>query len=171
MINITIEKLRTLTPAQIKGTIRSATRRAERATRAAMVKEAGARANIRARAVRDRIKTEIKDEGKEVEFKVDYRPIPLQKFRARQIRRGVAVRILKGSPRVTIDRAWISARGEVWRRKEGTRYPIHRLSGPSVGGIVRGEVWAQAAVRGREVLQERIISGVQRYWQRSQNRS
>lgn len=97
-----------------------------------------------------------------VTFDVDYRPLPIDSFRARQTQAGVTVRMKPGGGTRIPGAFLISAYGNrAYRRAGAGRGPLERLYGPSVGSQVRKH-WEGAERRGLEVFARRMENQIER---------
>ena len=108
--------------------------------RTTTVKEVRKIYNIKAKDLKARIRTRVEKgkEGYAWRMQVKGRPIGLEKFGARQTKKGVSVLVRKDSGRKTLSKAFI-AKGKVFERVGKKRLPIVNLKTLSVAQMFNKE--------------------------------
>jgi len=144
MLNITVEstraELRTLSPRKIIGAEVKAINKTARGLRTQISKRVRKDVAIKASTVKDSLsiqKARRRPQPVAV-LDVDPKPIPLKHYGARQVRKGVSVRVKKAGGRKLVKSAFIVKKygSHVYQRKGKARLPLKRLLGPSVRNIV-----------------------------------
>lgn len=133
----TIEEIKTLHPVRVIAAVTRAINKTARSVR----KEAsiGIREDLalKSSTVKEymRLEKARREASPRAIIEVDEKPIPLKKYSARQIRKGVSVRVTKSGGRKKILHAFIVnvLKGNVFLREEDAdRLPIHKKWGPSI---------------------------------------
>lgn len=140
--------------------------RGARGARTEMSREIRKKVRMKARDVKDAVRIDrasYSSSTPTATLRISEEPVPLVRFgRARQVRKGVAVTIMKGK-RQTIPGAFIvdELGGNAFVRKGKARLPIRMLYGPSVRNLAPA-----ALVKARGRIDERVKKELRRNVQR-----
>lgn len=138
--------------------LRRSLNRAGKAMETQTIREVRNEVTLKARDVRKAIRRPTLRAGSgsaAVEIGVSLRPVPIASFQARQVRKGVSVKIKKSGGRKVIPRTFKatmkSGHEGVYRRKTNKRLPIQELFSTSAGSTIRErEILRRIQARGSE---------------------
>ena len=144
---------------------RRAINRAARTARSEMSKGVRDRLAIKKRDLDQRMSiTRARDTNLEATITIDNSPVSLLTFGAKQISRGVSVRVLKSAGRTLLASAFTvgSIGGEVFTRRGSDRTPIDMLRGPRVARSAE-EAWeSRAHDAAARIINQRLDHELQR---------
>lgn len=154
-----LQKLATyLSPNELVKAGQRAINRAAAAANTELSRRVRARVNLKASSIKD-VVTITRASGATVRatMKVKTKGISLREYGARQVARGVSVRVLKDEGRKVVDGAFFVEKfgGHVFMRKGKERKPIQKLFGPSVRTQAE-QVMPDVQKRAEEVMEQRL---------------
>lgn len=152
------EALGRISKATGRTALRRSLNRASKAMETQSIREVRNELTLKARDVRKAIRRPrltASSSGVAAEIGISLKPVPVSRFQARQVRKGVSVKIKKSGGRSVIPRTFKatmpSGHEGVYRRKTTKRLPIQELFSTSAGSTIRDrEILRRIQARGRE---------------------